>query len=76
MVAGGIYAQTPEKTTGVNRPKTLKELVAEEKARKEAEKKAREEEKAKEEAEKVKREAARKAREERTKKVLQDAPQP
>ena len=64
MVAGGVYAQT--------KPKTLKELVAEEKAKKEAEKKAREEEKAKEEAEKAKREAARKAREERTKKVLED----
>ena len=64
MAAGGVYAQT--------KPKTLKELVAEEKAKKEAEKKAREEEKAKEEAEKAKREAARKAREERTKKVLED----
>ena len=64
MAAGGVYAQT--------KPKTLKELVAEEKAKKEAEKKAREEEKAKEEEEKAKREAARKAREERTKKVLED----
>ena len=44
MAAEGVYAQT--------KPKTLKELVAEEKARKEAEKKAKEEEKAKEEARK------------------------
>ena len=49
MVAGGVYAQT--------KPKTLKELVAEEKAAKEAERKAREAEKAKEEAEKAKEEA-------------------
>ena len=47
------------------KPKTLKELVAEEKAAKEAERKAAEEEKARREAEKAEREAARKARTEK-----------
>ena len=50
------------------KPKTLKELVAEEKAAKEAERKAREAEKAKEEAERKAREEAEKAR-----KARQDA---
>ncbi len=47
------------------KPKTLKELVAEEKAAKEAARKAAEEEKARREAEKAEREAARKARTEK-----------
>ena len=66
MVAG------QEPAPGKVKPKTLKELVAEEKARKDAEKaqkeaerKAAEEEKAKREAEKAEREAARKARAEK-----------
>ena len=42
VAAGGVYAQT--------KPKTLKELVAEEKAQKAAEKQAREAEKAAKEA--------------------------
>ena len=49
--------------------KTLKELVAEEKARKEAEKKAKEEEKAREEAERAKREEQRAKREEQRAKL-------
>ena len=57
LAAGDVYAQ--------KKPKTLKELVAEEKARKEAEKRAKEEEKAKEAAEKAAREAAKKEREEK-----------
>ena len=57
LAAGDVYAQ--------KKPKTLKELVAEEKARKEAEKRAKEEEKAKEAAEKAAREAAKKERKEK-----------
>ncbi len=64
MAAMGVSAQT--------RGKSLKELVAEEKARKEAEKAAKEAEKAKEKEEETKREAARKAREERTKRALEE----
>ena len=64
MAATGSMAQT--------RGKSLKELIAEEKAQKEAEKAAREAEKAKEKEEEAKREAARKAREERTKRVLEE----
>ena len=64
LVTTGGFAQT--------RGKSLKELIAEEKAQKEAEKAAREAEKAKEKEEEAKREAARKARQERTKAALQD----
>ena len=70
LSATGLSAQKTERS----KPKTLKELVAEEKARKEAEKAAREEErraaeeeKARKEAEKAEREAARKARAEKLK---------
>ena len=64
MVTTGVaYAQT--------KGKSLKELVAEEKARKEAEKQAQEAEKAKKAEEDAKREEARKAREERRKRVLE-----
>ena len=62
VVSTGVYAQ---------KGKSLKELVAEEKARKEAEKQAQEAEKAKKAEEDAKREEARKAREERRKRVLE-----
>ena len=66
MVAGGVYAQdentpaTPVRT----KPKTLKELIAEEKAQKAAEKKAKEEEKQRQEEEKKRQEDAKARREE------------
>ena len=66
MVAGGVYAQ--DENTPVapvrTKPKTLKELVAEEKAQKAAEKKAKEEEKQRQEAEKKRQEEAKAKREE------------
>ena len=66
MVAGGVYAQD-EKTPVApvrTKPKTLKELVAEEKAQKAAEKKAKEEEKQRQEEEKKRQEEAKAKREE------------
>ena len=66
MVAGGVYAQ--DENTPVapvrTKPKTLKELVAEEKAQKAAEKKAKEEEKQRQEEEKKRQEEAKAKREE------------
>ena len=66
----------PIASTGIDaqsRGKSLKELIAEEKAQKEAEKAAKEAEKARKQEEEAKREEARKAREERRKQAFEQA---